>query len=398
MNIAMPPSDEDTAFRKARDYRLFLQEKWFSLILFVVAFILILYFVHYFFNKPAPNKPASPVVTARVQSKTVPITLSALGNVVATYTVTVKTQINGLLMNVFFKEGQYVKKGEPLADIDNRPLLAQLTQYQGQLKRDEALLANALIDLKRYQVLWKQNSVSQQTLATQEALVKQYQGAVQVDLGLIEQTKVNLIYSHITSPIDGRVGLRLVDPGNIVQTTDTTGIAVLTSLNPITVIFTLPEDNIAAILPKVMSNTPLQVEAYDRQQNHLLATGTLITMNNQIDPTTGTVSLRAQFENKNNALFSNQFVNIKIRVDTLQHANVIPTAAIQYNTQSKFVFRLNPDSTVTAQPITVGVTSGDETVVIQGLTTGQQVVVEGADKLSNGMQVNVAHSSKGTAH
>lgn len=359
-------------------------------LLVLLLLIIVFYFIKQRSVQPERNARVSAVVLADALNKNVPVYILALGNVTATYTVTVKTQINGLLMSVLFKEGQFVKKGELLAEIDDRTLLAQLAQYQGQLERDEALLANALIDLKRYQRLWKQDSVSQQTLATQESLVRQYQGAVAIDQGLIESTKVNLQYCHIISPIDGRVGLRLVDPGNFVQTSDTTGLVVITTLNPITVIFSIPEDDVPKLLPRAYTDQNIAVEAYDRQQNRLLAKGTLLTMDNQIDTTTGTVKLRANFDNKENKLFPNQFVNIKLRVTTLPQAIVVPTAAIQHGTQGDFVYLFNQDSTVSMHAIKTGITSGDETVIEQGLTTKQQVVVEGADKLTDGAKVKIA--------
>jgi len=362
-------------------------------LLFLLVILLLVYFIKFRHPKPEEEKKPPAVTLAVAHTSDVPVYISALGNVTATYTVMVKTQINGLLMKVLFKEGQFVKKGDLLAEIDQRPLLAQLTQYQGQLIRDQALLANALVDLKRYQRLWKQDSISQQTLATQEALVRQYQGQIEIDRGLIESTKVNLLYCRITSPIDGRIGLRLVDPGNFVQTTDPTGIAVITTLNPITVIFTIPEEDVARILPRAFTARNIQVEAYDRQQKQLLATGTLLTIDNQIDTATGTVKLRATFENKGNKLFPNQFVNAKLLVTTLNNAVVVPTAAIQHGNNGNFVYRLNPNFTVRIQPIETGVVHGDETVIQKGLSFGEQVVVDGADKLTDGMKVSIAESA-----
>lgn len=356
----------------------------------MVLFLFVVYLIWHSHHKSGASVQPVSVVVATAEKKDVPVYISALGNVIATYTVTLKTQVNGLLMKVLYKEGQQVKKGDLLAEIDQRLLQAQLTQYEGQLLRDQSLLDNALIDLKRYQVLWKQDSVSQQTLATQESLVKQYQGAVAVDNGLIETTRVNLIYCHITSPIDGRIGLRLVDPGNFVQTSDTTGIAVITTLNPITVIFTIPEDNIQDVLSQAYANKKIPVEAYDRQGSSLLATGRLITIDNQINTTTGTVKLRAEFDNPENKLFSNQFVNIKILAKTLQNAITVPTAAIQHGSDSDFVYRLNPDSTVTSQPVKTSITYGDDTVIITGIKSGQRVVTEGIDMLMNGAKVTVS--------
>lgn len=365
-------------------------------ILFFIILLFSVYFIrHYRAIKPVNSKTIA-VVLAKVENKNLPVYLSALGNVTATSTVTVKTQINGLLMKVLFQEGQWVKTGDVLAEIDQRLLLAQLTQYQGQLTRDKALLANAQIDLKRYQNLWKQDSISQQTLATQQSLVRQYQGTVEIDEGLIASTKVNLSYCRITSPIDGRVGLRLVDPGNFVQTADTTGIAVITSLDPITVIFTLPEDDLHTLLPQALIPYKMKVKAYDRQQNKLLSEGTLITMDNQIDNTTGTVKLRAQFDNKNQVFFPNQFVNIKLLANTLIDAKVVPTAAVQHGSKEDFVFILNADLTVRAKSVITGVTQGNETVITKGLLSGQEVVIDGADKLTDGAKVTIKNRSNPT--
>lgn len=300
--------------------------------------------------------------------------------------MTVKTQINGTLTQVFFREGQTVKAGDILAQIDPRPYEAQLMQYEGQLLRDQALLANAQLDLRRYQRLWKQDSIAQQTLATQQSLVSQYEGAVQIDKGLIEVTKINLIYCKITSPINGRIGLNLVDVGNYVQTSDT-GIAVINTLNPITVVFSIPEDSIPTVLPTIYAGKSYLVQAFDRQQNKLLAQGKLIAIDNQINSNTGTVNLKAQFDNNSNTLFPNQFVNIRLRSKILNKATVVPTAAIQYGANGTFTYILNVDDTVSVKPVEVGVTSGDFTTINTGLTAGQFVVVEGADNLTNGIKV-----------
>lgn len=336
------------------------------------------------------NSPL-PVVTAVTHTGQVPVTIAALGAVTPTYSVTVKTQINGRLLRVLFREGQWVKAGELLAEVDPRTYQAQLLQYQGQLERDMALLTNAQLDLKRYQRLWHQDSVSQQTLATQQALVKQYEGAVQIDQGLVAATQVSLSNCEITSPIDGRVGLRLVDPGNVVQTTDPNGIAVVNTLNPMTVIFSIPEDNIPEVVQQMNAGKTLLVEAYDRQQNQLLARGTLLTIDNQIDPTTGQVKLRAQFHNDKNTLFSNQFVNIKLVVNTLQNALLVPTAAVQYSGQNAYVYVVNTDYSVSAKSVTVGITSGDTTSITQGLAPRQYVVIEGADKLRDGAKITMTN-------
>ncbi len=366
--------------------------------LLVLVVIVILGCIYKFVSMNSKSKRGGqplPVVTAKAVIKDVPVYLNALGGVTPTYSVTIHTQINGILIAVNFKEGQMVKKGDLLAQIDPRPYQAQLIQFQGQLQRDKALLANALIDLKRYQVLWKQDSVSQQVLATQQSLVEQDKGTVKIDQGQIDATKVNLIYCNITAPMDSRVGLRLVDPGNYVQTSDTTGIAVLNMLNPITVIFTIPEDNIPQVLNKITSDKQLIVQAYDRQQTTLLDTGKVLTIDNQVDPTTGTVRIRAQFPNTKNQLFPNQFVNVRMLINTLHNVVMVPTAAIQFSAKGgSYVFIVNADDTVKEQTVKTGITTGDNTVVLSGLSAGQTVVTEGADKLTDGAKVTLGGDHK----
>lgn len=352
--------------------------------------ILIILIQHWPFGKKNKSPPAVPVVSAIAHTANVPVVLSELGAVVPTYTVTVRTQINGQLLKVLFTEGQMVKKGDLLAEIDPRPYQAQLIQYEGQLIRDKALLANAQLDLQRYQRLWKQDSVAKQTLDTQASLVNQYIGNIKTDEGLILATKVNLIYCEIMSPVDGRIGLRLVDAGNYVQVTDTTGIAVIATLKPITIIFSIPEDNVPEVLEQINAGKSLIVNAYDRQQNKLLATGTLLTIDNQIDPTTGMVKLRAQFANENNALFPNQFVNVQLIVKTLQNATIIATAAIQHGAQNNFVYIINSDKKVNVKVVVPGVVYGEETVIKSGVNPGQMVVIEGADKLTEGSTVSIS--------
>lgn len=370
-------------------------EFWFAVIITVIVILLLVLLGKWIFRGHRPP-PATPVVVALARNSDVPVYLSALGTVTPTYSITVRTQINGTLLRVLYREGQMVKAGELLAEIDPRPYQAQLVEYQGQLIRDQALLDNARIDLKRYQTLWKQNSISQQTLATQESLVRQYEGSVQVDKGLIQATQVSLYYCEITSPVDGRIGLRLVDPGNFVTTSDTTGIAVINTLDPITVIFTLAEDDIPEVRQKIYAGQTFYVQAYDRQQTTLLGTGNLITIDNQIDTTTGTVKFRAQFANAENHFFPSQFVNVKLLVKTLQNATLIPTAGIQYSPKGPFVYLLNKNRTVMAKPVTVGVAMGNESVITSGLNPGEFVVVEGADKLTDGAAVSIANARRPT--
>lgn len=362
---------------------------WVIILLIVLGAVLVKQ--QHLFNLSQQQKNKTiPVIAATANSEDVPIYLSALGNVTPTYSVTVRTQINGILERVLFTEGQMVKAGEVIAEIDNRPYLSQLKQYQGQLERDSAQLANAKIDLNRYQKLWKQDSVAQQTLATQAALVKQLEGSVQIDQGLIDATNVNLIYCRITAPIDGRIGLRLVDPGNLVQTSDTTGIAVVNMISPITVIFAIAEDYINDVMQKVTADTGLMVEAYDRDQSKLLAKGKLLTVDNQIDVSTGTVKLKAQFDNEDNALFANQFVNIRLLVKTLYNATVIPTAAIQYTNEGNFVYVIGEDHKVIVKPVKTGVSIQEKTVILEGIKPGDLVVTAGADKLVQGSRVSAS--------
>lgn len=365
----------------------FLSSTNFWLINSLIVMVLSLIWFFYASNRSQriPSKPI-PIVSSISVSRDVPIYLSALGNVIPTYNVTVRAQVAGILQQVYFKEGQLVKKGQLLAQIDQRPYEALLKQYEGNLKRDSALLANARIDLNRYKMLWKQDSVSQQTLATQQSLVEQYEGAVKTDQGLIESTKVSLTYCRITSPISGRIGLRLVDPGNFIQLSDTTGIAVVNTMNPITVVFSLPENYVPELTEQVYASKALKVNAYDRQQNQLLSSGWLLTIDNQIDPSTGTVKLKAQFENNDSKLFPNQFVNIKILVETLKNAVLVPTAAVQHTLTDDYVYVIEQHKARITN-VTAGPVIGDETVIFKGLTVGQLVVIEGADKLINGAKI-----------
>ena len=348
---------------------------------------------------PAPNAqsqtaaggPPQTVRDAPATTGDMPITIDALGAVTPLATITVKTQIAGRLMEVGFQEGQMVKEGDLLLQIDARPYEAQLAQYTAQKEHDQALLDNANIDLQRYQTLWKQDSIPQQTVATQESLVKQDQGTVDSDQALIDATKLNISYCNITAPISGRVGLRLVDPGNYVQSTSSNGLLVITQIQPITVIFTIPEDNVPAVMAKLQANQTLTVEAFDRAQKNKLATGTLLTTDNQIDSATGTLKLKAIFQNEDNALFPNQFVNTKLTVETKKDVVIIPVAAIQYGTQGTFVYVVDAsdpkNATVSMKNVTVGTINGDKAEIQSGVDAGDVVVIDGVDKLTSGSKV-----------
>ena len=331
----------------------------------------------------------TPVVAATVARGDIPIALNELGTVTPLAMVTVRTQIAGQLLDVGFTEGQEVKAGDFLAQIDPRPYQRQLDQYQGQWQRDIALLADAKINLERYRTLVQQDSIARQQLDTQSSLVKQYEGAVETDKALVDTAKLNLTYCHIVAPVTGRVGLRQVDPGNYVQTNDTNGIVVITQMHPISVVFTLPEDNLPAVMKRLAGGAALPVTAYDRSQTTKLGDGVLATVDNQIDTSTGTIKLRAKFENADGLLFPNQFVNVRLLVDTLKDVVAMPTAAIQRGAPGTFVYQVKPDNTVAVQPVKLGPASGDSVAVTSGLEAGDQVVVDGADKLKEGAQVTL---------
>lgn len=333
------------------------------------------------FNTPLP------VATVDVTKGDINIYLQALGAIAPLRTVTVRTQINGQLLKIGFQEGQMVKAGDELAVIDPRPYEAQLLQAEGNLAQAQAQLQTAKNDLQRYEKLSTEDSISKMQVDTSRSQVAQYEGLLKSDEAAIATVKLNLTYCHIKAPVDGRVGLRLVDVGNYVTTGDSGGLVVLTQVNPISAIFTLPEDNVGRIAARMASGAKLPVDAYDRGQNNKVASGTLATVDNQIDASTGTFKLRAEFANDDNRLFPNQFVNIRLLVDTVHDTLFLPTSSIERGQNGTFVYVVAPDTTVAATNITLGAVEGEKVAVTSGLNVGDKVVIDGADKLRDGMKV-----------
>jgi multidrug efflux system membrane fusion protein len=378
-----------------------LRGRWWFVLL---ALCLIAIAAYIFFTKQeeaARKKQTSPapgirVVAVAAKKSDMGIYLTGLGSVTPVNTVTVKTRVDGQLMEVLFREGQIVTLGELLARVDSRPFEVQLTQAEGQMARDMAQLKNAQVDLERFRVLWEQDSIPKQQLDTQEALVRQLEGAIKTDQGQIDSAKLNLTYCQITAPVSGRVGLRLVDPGNIVHVTDANGLVVITQLQPMTVIFPIPEDSLPQVLARLKTGERLPVEAYDREMRQRLAVGSLLTIDNQIDPNTGTVRLKAIFPNEKNELFPNQFVNAHLLVEVRRGATVVPAAAIQRGPQGTFIYVVRADRTAAVRPLTVDEVQEGEASIKEGLSPGELVVVDGADRLREGSRVELRAQNSGT--
>jgi multidrug efflux system membrane fusion protein len=358
-------------------------------ILALVGVVLCAWLLIHLFSKPKAKPPAAagiPVSTGAAKTGDINIYIDALGTATPVYTVTVTSRVAGELTAVLYKEGQMVKKNDLLAVIDPRPYQALLIQAEGQLARDQALLKNAHLDLVRYQNAYEQHAIPEQQLATQQALVEQDAGVVELDQGNMASAQVNVDYTRITSPIEGRVGLRSVDPGNIVAADGTAGLAVITQLQPITVIFNISEDDLSQVTEQISAGRTLSVDALDRAQQHKIAEGTLLTLDNQINTTTGTVRARATFPNKKNELFPNQFVNARLLVKTLSKVVLVPASAVQRNSDEAFVYIVQPDSTVKSRDVKIIATEGEATAVT-GVKPGELLVTDGFDKLQSGSKI-----------
>jgi len=377
---------------KIQRFSHFIRRHWVIIVVTLVIIIVgIIFIMKLGASKKSLNDNQRPQpVTAVMTNKTdFDVYLKGLGTVIPTNTVTVKSQVSGQLMSVRFKEGQHVNKDDLIAEIDPRPFQVQLMQAEGQLVRDEAFLKNAESDLALYKQLLAQDSIAAQQVTTQDALVKQYRGIIETDKGQIASAKLQLIYARVIAPVTGRVGLRQVDPGNMVQVTDPNGIVVITQLQPITVVFSLPQDNLTILMKRWNSGVPLPAQAYDQEGKILLASGKLLAIDNQIDTTTGTVKLKAIFDNKDNKLFPNQFVNILLKVNTLRNATVMSTAAVQRGSIGTFAYVVKDDKSVTVRMLKLGPAEGDNVVVMEGLVPGELVVTVGGDKLREGTKVEV---------
>ena len=369
----------------------FVRRHWVIIIVTIVIIIAGIIFIRSNMTgkKSLNGERPQPVTAVMTNKADFDVYLKGLGTVIPTNTVTVKSQVSGQLMSVRFKEGQHVNKDDLIAEIDPRPFQVQLMQAEGQLARDEAFLKNAKSDLALYKQLIAQDSIAAQQVTTQEALVKQYLGVIETDKGQIANAKLQLIYARVIAPITGRVGLRQVDPGNMVQVTDPNGIAVITQLQPITVVFSLPQDNLTILMKRWNTGDFLPVQAFDQEGKVLLASGKLLAVDNQIDTTTGTIKLKAIFDNKDNKLFPNQFVNVRLKVDTLRDATVMSSAAVQRGSIGTFAYVVKDDKTVTVRMLKLGPAEGDNVVVMEGLVPGESVITVGGDKLREGTKVEI---------
>lgn len=346
-------------------------------------------------DKKDAKRAAATVSAVPAKVSDINVYLSAIGTVIPKNNVVIHTRVDGQLMRVLFTEGQYVKQGELLAEIDSRPYQVQLAQAQGQLAKDQALLKNAQLDLDRYKKLLDQDSAPEQQVSTQNSLVNQYLGTIQTDQSQIDNAKLQISYTRVTSPISGRVGLRQVDAGNIVHQSDTGGILSIAQVKPITVIFSVPQDNLGAIMEPMRKGKKLPVEVFSRDQKEKLAEGILLSMDNQIDSTTGTVKLKAQFTNDDESLFPNQFVNVKVLTGVKKDAIVIPNAAVQRGAQGTFVYQVQADQTTTVKPVKVIVREGESAAIEGDIKAGDMIVTDGADKLREGAKVNLAKADDG---